>query len=71
MRSPQRTVDLRHQNRLAVMRLLFLEGPMSRLELSQRTTLSPGTLTHVTSELLQEGIIVEGGQVESVGGRPR
>jgi glucokinase-like ROK family protein len=71
MKSPQRTEDLRQQNRLAVMRLLFLEGPMSRLEVSRRASLSPGTVTHVASQLLADGLIMEGGQVLSDGGRPR
>lgn len=71
MKSPKRTVDLRLTNRQSVLQMLYQEGPMSRMELSQRTDLSPGTVTNVTSELLEDQIIIENGFVESEGGRPR
>ncbi|MBM4427777.1 MAG: ROK family protein [Chloroflexi bacterium] len=71
MKSPKHTVDIRLQNKQIVMRLLCFHEPMSRMEISQDTTLSPGTVTNVTGELLQEGILAKTGLVESVGGRPR
>lgn len=71
MKPPRRTVDLRQANRQALFRLIFLEGPIHRHELGQRTELSPGTVTNVISELLQEGVLSETGIEESDGGRPR
>nr|WP_205864246.1 ROK family transcriptional regulator [Planosporangium mesophilum] len=50
---------------------LFLDGPVSRLELSRLTGLSAGTVSNVTGELIDEGLVVEAGLVESDGGRPR
>jgi len=69
--SPKRTIELRQANRETILRLIYLEGSMSRLEVSQRTGLSPATVTNVTGELLQEGILEGSGQEDSVGGRPR
>jgi len=63
--------DLRRANRNALLRLLFLDGPLSRVGLGQLTGLSSGSLTSLTSALLEEGLIVEAGQEESEGGRPR
>ncbi len=71
MKSPKRTIDLRSSNRQEILQTLYLGGPMSRLDLSQRTQLSPGTVTNVTFELLQDQIIEEIGLAESEGGRPR
>ncbi|HEU4426752.1 MAG TPA: ROK family protein [Pilimelia sp.] len=63
--------DLRRTNRSTVLRRLFLDGPLSRLELGQLSGLSGGTVSNVTAELISEGLVVEAGLVESDGGRPR
>jgi predicted NBD/HSP70 family sugar kinase len=63
--------DLRRVNRTAVLRPLFLAGPLNRVALAQLTGLSSGSVTNVTSDLLEEGLIVEVGLEESDGGRPR
>lgn len=63
--------DLRRVNRAAVLRRIFLEGPLNRVALAQLTGLSSGSVTNVTSALLEEGLIVEVGLEESDGGRPR
>ncbi len=63
--------DLRRVNRGAVLRRLFLEGPLNRVALAQLTGLSSGSVTNVTSALLEEGLIAEVGLEESDGGRPR
>lgn len=44
---------------------------MSRLDLSTRTQLSPGTVTNVTNEMFAEDLLIETGVEESLGGRPR
>jgi predicted NBD/HSP70 family sugar kinase len=63
--------DIRRKNRSALLSELFFHGPLSRLELSERTGLSPATASNVTADLIEERIIVEAGRVESDGGRPR
>ncbi len=68
---PRHTVDLRQVNYQTILRSLYLNGPMSRLELSSQTQLSPGTITNVTADMLAEGVLIEGGIQESLGGRPR
>jgi predicted NBD/HSP70 family sugar kinase len=62
--------DVRRVNRTAVLRHLFLGGPLSRVRLAQLTGLSSGSITNVTAELLEEGLIAEVGLTESDGGRP-
>jgi predicted NBD/HSP70 family sugar kinase len=69
--SNQRTTrDLRRANRISVLRRLYFEGPLSRLDLAGRTGLSPATVGNVISELLRDRIVVERGQLDSDGGRP-
>lgn len=63
--------DLRRVNRTAVLRRLFMDGPLNRVGLAQLTGLSSGSVTNVTSALLEEGLISEVGFEESDGGRPR
>jgi predicted NBD/HSP70 family sugar kinase len=63
--------DLRRVNRTGVLRRLFLAGPLNRVVLAQLTGLSGGSVTNVTAELLDEGLIREVGLEESDGGRPR
>jgi glucokinase-like ROK family protein len=63
--------DLRRRNRRSVLQRLYVDGRMSRLEMSQRSGLSAATVTNVVAELLAEGIVVEAGSEDSEGGRPR
>jgi len=71
MKSPRRTVELRQVNYQALLRQVYLNGPMSRLELSRQTNLSPGTVTNITSDMFEDGVLIEKGTEESLGGRPR
>ena len=63
--------DIRRRNRSVLLSKLFFHGPLSRLELSSLTGLSAATASTVTAELIEERLIVEAGQAESDGGRPR
>ncbi|MBV9790040.1 MAG: ROK family transcriptional regulator [Chloroflexi bacterium] len=63
--------DLKRSNRERLLRQLYFDAPISRLDLSQRLGLSPATVTHAVAEFLQDGLIVESGVEESEGGRPR
>ncbi|MFC6083772.1 ROK family protein [Sphaerisporangium aureirubrum] len=68
----RRTVrDLRRENRAVLLRTLYFSGPTSRQELSARTGLSAASVSNVTADLMAENVIVEAGQVDSDGGRPR
>src|SRR5215469_7187377 len=63
--------DLRRENRAAVLWSLYLSQPRSRQDLSTATGLSAASVTNVVRELLDEGIVIETGQADSDGGRPR
>ncbi len=68
----RRTVrDLRRHNRSVLLSSLYLGEPRSRQELGQATGLSQGTVSNVVGELIEEGLVVEAGLVDSDGGRPR
>ncbi|MFD7656509.1 ROK family protein [Actinosynnema sp. NPDC059797] len=71
--APKRTTvrDLRRQNRATLLSTLFFDGPLSRYELSRLSGLSAATVSNVTAELVEDGLVVEAGSVDSDGGRPR
>ena len=64
-------LDLRRENRAAVLWSLYFSRPGSRQDLSVATGLSPTSVTSVVRELLDDGIIIEAGSEDSDGGRPR
>ncbi|MEU8193046.1 ROK family protein [Microbispora amethystogenes] len=71
-RPERRTVrDIRRGNRAVLLHTLYFSGPTSRNDLTARTGLSAATVSTMTAGLLGENIVVEAGQVESDGGRPR
>ncbi|MFC7921490.1 ROK family transcriptional regulator [Streptomyces cinereoruber] len=70
-RSGRTVRDLRRENRTAVLRRLYFDGPMSRLALGPATGLSSGSVSNVVAELVAEGLVEEAGSVDSAGGRPR
>ena len=64
------TRDLRRLNRSKALQTIYFEGPISRLQVSKATELSPATVSNVIGELMSEGIIIESGSVEPEVGRP-
>jgi DNA-binding Lrp family transcriptional regulator len=64
-------LDLRRENRAAVLWSLYLSQSRSRHELSAATGLSPASVTNVIRERIDEGIVIETGLAESDRGRPR
>jgi N-acetylglucosamine repressor len=63
--------SMKLKNQLAILRSIREEGPISRVDIKQRTLLSWGTVTTSTKELLDRGIITEIGAVTTgVGRRP-
>ncbi len=63
--------DLRRDNRSVLLWSLYFDQPRSRQELSRATGLSPASVSNVVRDLIDEGIVVEAGSVDSDGGRPR
>jgi len=63
--------DLRRDNRSMLLWSLYFGDPRSRQELSMATGLSPASVSNVMRELIDEGIVIEVGNVDSDGGRPR
>src|SRR5271154_4218943 len=63
--------DLRRETRSAALWPLYVGPPRSRPELSEITGLSAASVSNVVRELLDEGILIEAGSVDSGGGRPR
>jgi predicted NBD/HSP70 family sugar kinase len=64
-------LDLRRGNRSALLRALYFDAPTSRQELGAATGLSAASVSNVVSELIDVGLVVEAGIVNSDGGRPR
>ncbi len=68
----QRTTvrDVRRRNRSVLLSALYFDGPLSRLHLSRRSGLSAATVSNVVGALIEEGLVIEAGSVDSDGGRP-
>ena len=63
--------SMKLKNQLAILRRIREEGPISRVDIKERTHLSWGTVTTSTKELLDRGVITEIGSVTTgVGRRP-
>ncbi|MET7276791.1 ROK family transcriptional regulator [Kribbella sp. NPDC005582] len=63
--------DMRRSNRSVILTDIYRDGPLSRQELSVRTSLSAASVSNLVTEMIAEGIVEEAGSVESEGGRPR
>jgi len=63
--------DVRRSNTSLLLRHLYFKPKASRLELSRATGLSAASVSSVIAELIDAGVVVETGAVESEGGRPR
>ncbi len=63
--------DLRRSNRSLLLRHLYFHEHVSRQDLSRATGLSTASVSNVVAELIESGVVVEAGAVESEGGRPR
>jgi predicted NBD/HSP70 family sugar kinase len=63
--------DVRRSNRSLLLRHLYFNQQVSRVDLSRATGLSTASVWNVVAELIDAGLVVEAGAVESDGGRPR
>ncbi|MBJ3814527.1 ROK family transcriptional regulator [Shimwellia pseudoproteus] len=63
-------VDLVKQlNSAAVYRLIDLHGPISRIQIAEQSQLAPASVTKITRQLIERGLIKEVDQQASTGGR--
>lgn len=63
-------VDLVKQlNSAAVYRLIDRQGPISRIQISELSQLAPASVTKITRQLIERGLIREVAQQASTGGR--
>lgn len=67
--------QIRRQNRSIILQTLRRHGPMARIDLGKFTRLSPATVTAITSDLLDQGLILllesEEPKSRQARGRPR
>jgi predicted NBD/HSP70 family sugar kinase len=74
IKSPSQLTQLRNKNRQSVLRAVYTGLAKTRVELAEVTGLTKPTVTKVTSELIEEGYLLEAGVGESTeegGKRPR
>ena len=65
------TEQIRAANRVDIINTLRVFGPLARVDIGQRTQLSPATVTAITSDLVAEGVIREVQKPVSASGRGR
>lgn len=64
--------DIRRRNRFEVLRSVYATaGSVTRQDITATTGLSFATVANLTAEMLEAGVLVEAGQEDSGGGRPR
>ncbi len=61
---------IRELNRSAILAFIWQRGPVARIAIAKALVLSPATVTVLTRELVQEGLVREVAQAPSTGGRP-
>jgi len=61
--------DIKVNNQSVIYRAIREAGAISRTDLAKRTGLNPSTITHISREMLNRGLIVDAGPGESRGGR--
>ncbi len=63
-------IDLVKQlNSAVVYRIIDQNGPISRIQISEQSQLAPASVTKITRQLLERGLIKEVAQQASTGGR--
>jgi predicted NBD/HSP70 family sugar kinase len=60
----------RDVNRAAIFRMIGTEGPIARASIARRLNLSPATVTAVTRELLEQGLVRVAERAQARRGRP-
>jgi predicted NBD/HSP70 family sugar kinase len=62
---------MRRLNRSAILDLIRAEGTISRTQIGRRLSLSLPTVMRIVDDLIEVGLVMDGGATESTGGRPR
>lgn len=62
--------QVRGANNAVVLKLLRQRQSLSRAEIARSTGLSEGTISRITADLLERGLVIEEGSEYSTGGRP-
>lgn len=62
---------MKRENRRLILQNILEHDNLSRIELAQQSGLSPSTVSSLITELLEEEILVETGELASTGGRKR
>jgi predicted NBD/HSP70 family sugar kinase len=57
--SARRAIDLRRNNSAAILRLLLDEGPLPRVDIAAKLSLSTGAVTRITAEMAEHRLLVE------------
>src|SRR3954464_3607827 len=60
----------RDVNRAAIFRMIGTDGPIARASIARRLNLSPATVTAVTRELLEQGLVRVAERAQARRGRP-
>lgn len=55
----QNGVSIKQRNMESIKRILYRNAPLSRAEIAERVGLTPATVTNITSELIQQGVVRE------------
>ncbi len=58
-RGARRATDIRRNNSAAVLRLLLDVGPLPRVDLASRLSLTTGAVTRITAEMAEHGLLKE------------
>lgn len=59
--------DLRKRNRTGILRLIHRHGGIARNDLAKALGLTRASVTYLVSELMDDGLVVEGASSESAG----
>jgi len=65
-----RLEDTRIYNRKIIIEAVRRHGPISRAEIAQMSGLTTATISNLTAELIQEGLIAEVGRRKGLRGQP-
>lgn len=63
--------DVKRRNRQVIIQALLEQDGLSRVEIAQKTELSPSTVSTLVADLISEGILAEGGSHTTTAGRSR
>ncbi|MEZ4445009.1 MAG: ROK family transcriptional regulator [Polyangiaceae bacterium] len=65
-----RAANIRAHNRAIVLEMVWWEQSISRAEIARRTGLSRSTVSNITDELFETGLLRNAGEGQSIGGKP-